>query len=80
MMWRIVQIWCALICLQAAVNGVVMLASPPTWYRLPRWLRVDVKLIEHGEDGRWRDRHLRVVGGALLAAVSVMLWVLFFRG
>jgi len=57
------------------LNGIVMLASPQRWFRLPGWLRTQQgTLTEREHSSGWGAIRLRLMGAAFVGSVS---WVLY---
>jgi uncharacterized membrane protein len=55
------------------VNGALMLASPRTWARLPRWLRAE-GLPGERIPPAWAAIQIQATGATILAAIG---WVLY---
>jgi hypothetical protein len=43
-------------------NGALMLISPKTWFRLPRWLAGHGTMTEHKYSGRGGQLQVRMLG------------------
>lgn len=60
----------------AIVNGAYMLFSPRAWFELPDWLAPKGSATLERDGSGWRATQLRVVGAALIAFASCMLYSL----
>ena len=56
------------------VNGVVMLASPRVWFRVPCWLLAKGSLVEQKYSKGWRSVEVRLTGAIIVAVIG---WVLY---
>jgi hypothetical protein len=58
-------------------NGIVMLVSPRTWFRLPSWLAGRGRITEQEYGTRNGSLQIRVLGFIFVAAVAYVLIDLF---
>ena len=64
----------ALVFLVFVFNGVIMLASPKDWFRLPTWMSCRGGLTEAKYGRGWGLAQVRILGGVM---VAVPLWILY---
>ena len=75
-MKQLIGIVCFIVVVVAVVgNGVLMLASPRTWFRIPHWVRLSGSLSETKYSSGWGAIQIRVLGACF---VAIMIW--FLRG
>lgn len=68
-----------IVCGFGLVNGLVMLISPPVWFRLPRWIGEKGLLTEHRFAFGWGAAWIRFWGAVVLAGSGYVLYELFGR-
>lgn len=61
------------------INGVVMLASPRMWFRLPSWIRANGRFKEQACDNRAQSLSIRALGAIALIIAIVFIFVFVFE-
>jgi hypothetical protein len=59
------------------LNGVIMLASPRSWFKLPGWLRPQGTFTEKEYSAGWGSVRLRFMGAVFVGAISWLIYSLF---
>jgi len=68
-----------LVGLMMVLNGVLMLASPRVWFRLPRWLGAHGSMTEDRYATGWGAIQVRITGALILATIAWVLCDMFLR-
>ena len=61
------------------INGIVMLASPRMWFRLPSWIRANGRFKEEDCNNCAQSLAIRALGGIALVLAIVFVFVIFFE-
>jgi cytochrome b len=61
------------------LNGILMLASPRMWFRLPSWVRANGRFKEEDCNRRSQSLSIRALGAIVTILAMVFLFVIFFE-
>jgi len=61
------------------LNGLILVASPKAWFRLPSWLRGGGWITEERYGTGWGGVQLRVAGAFIVGTIGWAIYDAFFR-
>jgi hypothetical protein len=63
-----------------AINAILMLFSPELWFRLPGWIRANARFTNEKHGTGVGAVQIRILGGVLLAVLTVIRAAIAFDG
>jgi len=73
-MTHILALVCGVLVLgMAGVNGAVMLVSPRSWFRLPRWLQGNARFTTHDASTFGGSLVIRLLGAVVVSFVLLIV-------